>query len=144
MLTGLSGEVQVRSLQPGSARSLRDKKSFERGGITELGEGVFLTPYPTDEEFVSYIVNGTVNSLVSLLNPKNPEDLPWIKKEEEIAKRYKLKYANYPWKTLDKTKKEKAVKEISAMEKPLVIHAFLSRSQESSDFIATYKRLKQR
>lgn len=142
MLTGLSGEVQVRSLQTDSARSLRDISKLERGEITRLGEGVFFTPYPTDEEFTGYIVNGTVVSVVSLLNPKNPEDVKWIRKEEEIAKRYKLKYANYPWKTLDKTKKEKAVKEISAMEKPLVIHAFLSHSWESLDFVETYRRVK--
>lgn len=144
MLSGLSGDVKVKSLQTGSARSLRDRDHLERGAITRLKEDVFFTPYPTDEEFFGYIINGTVASLVSLLDPKNPEDLKWIRKEEEIAKQYRLKYANYPWRTLSKAKKEKAVKEISAMEKPLVIHAFLSRSAESSDFIATYKRVEQR
>lgn len=142
MLSGLSGDVTVKSLQAGSARSLRDVDHLERGTITRLEEDVFFTPYPTDEEFFGYILNGTVVSLVSLLDPRTPEDLEWIRKEEEIAKKYRLKYANYPWKTMTKAKKEKAVKEISAMGKPLVIHAFLSRSGESSDFIGTYKRVK--
>jgi len=137
-----SGGARLKSLAPANVRTLNDIKEFERGAITVLRKDVFFTPYPTDEEYFGYILNGTVKSVASLLNPDNPEDLPWIKKEEAIAAKYGLKIVNYPWKTLEKAKKEKAVKEISALEKPLVIHAFLSRSGESSDFIETYRRVK--
>jgi hypothetical protein len=143
-LTAMSAEARVIDTQPGSARSLRNKKIFERGDVTALAQDVFLTPYPTDEEFVSYILNGTVASLVSLLNPTNPEDLPWIKKEKDLAASHGLKYANYAWRTLDRTGKEKAVREMTAMKKPLVIHAFLARSKESDDFLETYNRLNKR
>ncbi|PKM97653.1 MAG: hypothetical protein CVU79_07395 [Elusimicrobia bacterium HGW-Elusimicrobia-3] len=144
MLVSMAGDARVSGAQPGSARSLRDITKFERGAITALATDVFFTPYPTDEEFFGYVLNGTVASLVSLLDPKNPEDLPWIRKEKKIAAEYGLKYANYPWRSLGRLEKEKAVREMTAFKKPLVVHAFLSRSPESSDFIATYKRVKQR
>lgn len=144
MLVSLSGDARVGAAQPGSARSLRDITKFERGAITALAGDVFFTPYPTDEEFFGYVLNGTVASLVSLLDPKNPEDLPWIRKEKKIAAEYGLKYANYPWRTLNRQEKEKAVREMTAMKKPLVVHAFLSRSKESADFLETFGRLKQR
>jgi len=144
MLVSLSEDARVSGAPPGSARSLRDIKSFERGEITALAPDVFFTPYPTDEEYFGYLLNGTVKSVASLLNPDNPEDLPWIKKEEAIAAKHRLTLVNYPWNTMEKAEKEKAVKEISAMEKPLVIHAFISRSGESSDFVETYRRGKQR
>ena len=139
-----AGTGRARSLDPANLRTLYDIKEFERGAITVLQKDVFFTPYPTDEEYLGYILNGTVKSVVSLLNPDNPEDLPWIKKEEAIAAEYGFRLVNYPWKTLEKGEKAKIVKEISKMERPLVVHAFLSRAWESSDFIETFRQVKQR
>lgn len=139
MLAAAVGGARVSGEQ-GSARRLDDIASFERGRITRLAEGVHFTPYPTDEEFFGYVLNGTVKTLVSLLDPANPEDLPWIKKEKAVAEKHSLKFANYPWKTLDKAGREKAVREIRKLEKPLVIHAFLAHTPESLEFIEAYRR----
>lgn len=126
------------NLDTASARTLKGLKSFERGEITELEPGVYFTPYPTDEEFFGYILNGTVASLVSLLDPANPENLRWIKKEEAIAAKYGLKLASYPWLALDKAGKQKAVRDIRGKKKTVIIHAFLSKAPECRDFAAHY------
>jgi len=141
MLSAASGG-KVRNLDTSSARTLKGLKSFERGEITELERDVYLTPYPTDEEFFGYILNGTVQTLVSLLDPANPENLPWIKKEEAIAKKYGLRLASYPWLSLGETARKSAVKEIRAAKKPMVVHAFLSRAPESGEFAAYYTAAK--
>jgi protein tyrosine phosphatase (PTP) superfamily phosphohydrolase (DUF442 family) len=139
MLSSITGGARLKSLDPSNVRTLNDIKKFERGAITVLRKDVFFTPYPTDEEYFGYILNGTVKSVASLLNPDNPEDLPWIKKEEAIAAKYGLRIVNYPWKKLDAAGKAKAVREIRALERPVAIHAFLAHTTDSIGFIAAYR-----
>ena len=139
-LLAAAGTGRARSLDPANIRTLYDIKELERGKITVLQKDVFFTPYPTDEEFFGYILNGSVKSLASLLNPANPEDLPWITKEKAIAEKYGLKLVNYPWKALDAAGRARAVREIRALEKPAVIHAFLAHTTDSQDFIRAYRR----
>ena len=141
LLAAASGGA-VKELDASSARTMKGIKSFERGEIKELERDVYLTPYPTDEEFFGYILNGTVGTLVSLLDPANPENLPWIKKEAAIAGKYGLKLASYPWLALDKAGKQAAVREIRAAQKPAVIHAFLSKATECEEFAAYYAAAK--
>ena len=144
ILESLSKDVKLRSLQPESMRTLNDIKAFERGAITILEPDVFFMPYPTDEEFFGYVINGSIKTLVSLLNPKSKEDLPWLVKEKDLAAAHQLKFANYPWKTLSEDKKDEALKELLKLEKPLAVHAFNSSASECADFIGTYNRIKSR
>lgn len=139
MLGTSFGGAKAVSLDPENIRRISERKDFERGKITRLGKDVYFTPYPTDEEFFAYILNGTVKSVVSLLDPGNPEDAPWIEKEKAIAGKYGLKLVNYPWKALDRSGRAKAVRGIKRLEKPVVIHAFLSHTPDSLEFIAAYK-----
>ncbi|MDT8286049.1 MAG: hypothetical protein RQ748_02975 [Elusimicrobiales bacterium] len=139
MLSSTIGGAKTVSLDPAAARRISDRESFERGKITRLAPDVHFTPYPTDEEFFAYILNGNVRSVVSLLDPGNREDAPWIEKEKAIAEKYGLNFANYPWKALDKAGRTKAVRATKKMEKPLVIHAFLSHTPESAEFVKAYK-----
>ena len=144
LLSSKAAGAKLSSVQPDSVRTLYDIKRFERGAIAILDKNVFFTPYPTDEEFFGYILNGSVKTLVCLLDPENKEDRPWITKEKEISAKYKVKFAHYPWKTLSLEKKEEAIKAIMKLERPAVIHAFLSQSPECVDFVETYKKLKSR
>lgn len=144
MLGAVAGPAAVKGLDPASARTLKGVKKFERGEITELEAGVYFTPYPTDEEFFGYLLNGTVTSLVSLLDPANPENLRWIKKEEAIAAKYGLRLASYPWLALDEPAKRRAVREIRELKKPAVVHAFLSKAPECAEFAAYYAAAKGR
>lgn len=144
LLSSKAAGAKIVSTVEDGRRTLYDIKKFERGAIAILDKDVFFTPYPTDEEFFGYILNGSVKNLVSLLDAGNKEDLPWMTKEKEISVKYKVKYANYPWKNLSLEKKEAAAREIMKLEKPAVIHAFLSQSPECVDFVETYNRLKAR
>lgn len=141
LLAAASGGA-VKNLDASSARTLKGLKSFERGAITELERDVYLTPYPTDEEFFGYILNGTVHTLVSLLDPANPDNLPWIKKEEAIAEKYGLALVSCPWVSLGEGARKTAMKDIRAVKKPAVVHAFLSKAPECEDFAAYYAAAK--
>ncbi|MDD5210550.1 MAG: hypothetical protein PHV36_14260 [Elusimicrobiales bacterium] len=142
ILGSVSKDVKLTSLQAESLRTLYDIKKFERGGISVLAENVFFIPYPTDEEFFGYILNGSVKTVVSLLDPEDKEDLPWITKERTIAAQHKLALVNYSWKTLSKAGKNEAMKELMKLERPIAIHAFNSSAPECSDFIESYGRAK--
>lgn len=144
LLSAKTGDVRINSLDSKSMRTLYDIKKFERGPIAILDKDVFFTPYPTDEEFFGYVLNGSVKTVICLLDPGNKEDLPWITKEKGIAAKYRVKFAHYPWKTLNEEKKEAAVREIMNLEKPAVIHAFLSQAPECVDFVEKYNGIKAR
>ena len=144
ILCSVSSDVRARSLQPENPRTLYDIKKFERGTITILDSNIFFIPYPTDEEFFGYILNGSIKTLVCLLNPKNGEDLPWIAKEKAISEKYQVKFINYPWKTFNEDKKTAIMEELMGVEKPAAIHAFNSSAPECEDFIKAYNRMKNR
>lgn len=144
ILGSISDDVKLESLQPESLRTLHDIRKFERGPITILDSDVFFIPYPTDEEFFGYVLNGSIKTLVCLLNPENKKDLRRIVTEKTICEQHQIKLVNYPWVTLSKDKKNAVVNELMNLEKPMAIHAFSSSAPESVNFIETYNKIKNR
>jgi hypothetical protein len=144
ILASMSPDVKLTSLQPDSIRTLYEIDRFERGRITILDSNVFFMPYPTDEEFFGYVLNGSIRTLVGLLNPANPEDLPWITREKTIAEQHHLTFVNYPWKTLGENRKREVMKELMTLGKPVAIHAFDSSAPECTEFINLYHSMRGR
>ena len=131
----------ITSVNKDSIRTLEGLKIFERGEIIKLDEGVYITPYPTDDEIFTYLLNGSVKKIVSLLNPKHPPDTMWINKEEQIYKTHFMPYELIP---LDHSLSNanrlmEIVNKTKQMPRPLVIHAFLSKSLRTKAFIKAYK-----
>jgi protein tyrosine phosphatase (PTP) superfamily phosphohydrolase (DUF442 family) len=122
-------------------RKLDDISVFERGDIVKLEDQVFFTPFPTDEEYFGYILNGTYKQVVSLLNPENPEDTLFINKEEKLMKDFKIAYQllPVPSEPYDPIALMDIVKRVKTLPKPLVIHAFLTKSTPAQGFILCYK-----
>lgn len=122
-----------------SERRLDSKKSFERGPIFKLEKEVFLTPCPTDEELLSYILNGQVNSVVSLLNPADKGDAKILETEKLAMERYNQFYVNH---TVDRNTSDatilKTIKMIKTYQKPIVIHAFFSDNSTAIRFRELY------
>jgi protein tyrosine phosphatase (PTP) superfamily phosphohydrolase (DUF442 family) len=124
--------------------SIENQQSFERGPIHEVDDGIYLTPFPTDEEFFAFILNGDVKHVVSLLDPKNPQDVPWIEKEQEIMETYDMGFSlipttDYPY---DPYQVLDAIEQIQTLPRPLVVHRFLSdssRSPVTEAFLEEYK-----
>jgi protein tyrosine phosphatase (PTP) superfamily phosphohydrolase (DUF442 family) len=139
-LEGLQAGAAVSIADGGTRRTLNDIKAFERGAITVLEKDVFFMPYPTDEEFFGYVLNGSVATLVSLLDPANPENRPWMEKEKAAADKYGLKLVSYPWLAMDAAAKRRAIAAIKALPRPLAAHAFISKAPECADFMAYYRK----
>jgi protein tyrosine phosphatase (PTP) superfamily phosphohydrolase (DUF442 family) len=115
------------SLQKDVVRHIEDLKKFERGPYTKLYSNIYLTPFPTDDEFFGYIVNGQIASVISLLNPKDPADTAWISREKRILLRYGVKYINFP--ILDEKDKkgfQHLIDSFPKIKRPIVIYKYSS------------------
>jgi hypothetical protein len=125
------------------ARHIEDLKTFERGPYTKLANGVYLTPFPTDDEFFGYIVNGQVATVISMLDPENKEDTVWISHERQILSRYGVRYVNLP------VSGPKSALEIQILadsfpkiKRPVVIHKYSSSDSIYSVLIKRISTIK--
>lgn len=131
-------QVDVEAI--GSDRRLSEEEVFERGKIFQLEKDVYLTPYPTDEEFLAYILTGEIKSVVSLLDPTKDADL--IKKERELLEGYKISFNLFPITSNDHGKALEVAKKVRELPRSVVVHAFLSdplRSPTVKTFLEAYK-----
>ena len=124
-----------------TARKIQDLKFFERGEIIILGDGIYLTPYPTHEEFMGYIIAGGINNIVLLMDPENPEDIPWIEKERKLLEKYFIGFELIPLSLnfYDPLKALESVQKVSLMRRAVVIHGFLSPSFRTEAFIQAFR-----
>jgi phytol kinase len=122
------GFVESGSEGHAKDRVLRDGLALERGEVVELTRGVFLTPYPTDDEFQRYVVHGDYGRVVSLLDPEREGHVRWIEREKTLLEGNRIDYSSLPL-SIDDYDPQRAVeiaRVVAEMEPPAIVHAFLS------------------
>lgn len=73
------------------------KTRLERGRLCFYRDSqIIIGPYPTDEEWFHLIQRGQFQEIVADLDPDNPGDLTWIKREEKNCQEMGLKYTVMP------------------------------------------------
>jgi protein tyrosine phosphatase (PTP) superfamily phosphohydrolase (DUF442 family) len=138
-------EKENKNIQSSSELGIRDlktQKAFERGKIFTLEQEVYYTPYPTDEEFFGFILNGKVATVVNIMDPKVKEEKMRIDLEAKIMKEYNQPFFNLP--LTEATTDEQVrglVLTIQKLKKPLVIHSYFSDSEHAKKFRAAYQKL---
>lgn len=111
------------------ARRLDEIDRFERGPIVVLGNDVYLTPYPTDEEYLGYLIAAGVNQVVCVLDPADPETQQRIKDEKKSSNLYQVAYLTHPIpETGNDEEIEALLDKMKGLSRPLVIHRFFSDS----------------
>lgn len=133
-------------IEPGTpANSLAKVRALERGEIYALGREKYLTPFPTDEEFMTFILAGDVRQVVSLLDPNEPEQRSRIEQERELLARYAVPFEVIPLSgdPYDPVAVLDAVRRVKALPSPLVVHSFqaLSSGREPAlkAFLTAYR-----
>jgi hypothetical protein len=108
---------------------------FVRGNITRFGNSLYFGPYPIDDEFQLLKKTG-FNIFVSLLTPKVPTDIPWIKKEQAFGMKNNVTVVNFPLSPVvtqnSKADVDKIVKYVESF-KPgtrIYIHDFLGKERD--------------
>ena len=108
------------------ARSLSERASFEKGPVINLGNEIYLTPYPTDEEMLTYLFNGEVKTIISTLDPAVKSDRALVEREKSFASQYGVTFINIPVKSGSSNDLEALKDSVAKVAKPLVIHGFKS------------------
>jgi protein tyrosine phosphatase (PTP) superfamily phosphohydrolase (DUF442 family) len=73
------------------------KTRLERGKLYFYQNSrIIMGPYPTDEEWFHLIQRGQFKEIIADLDPENPGDLKWIKREEKNCQEMGLKYTIMP------------------------------------------------
>ncbi|NQY73333.1 MAG: hypothetical protein HRT90_01070 [Candidatus Margulisbacteria bacterium] len=122
------------------SRDIRNKSSFERGDIFTLTDDVYITPYPSDAEFIRYILPN-VRLVISLMDPQISRNLKWIDKEEKISNHYQLpfellpvtKSPYNPYKVLEYAQR------VWRAPKPVVVHSFNTNSTAIDAFSLAFR-----
>jgi hypothetical protein len=125
-------------------RSLSQIRELERGRVYRLGAEMYLTGYPTDEEFAGYVVSGEIRQVIALLDLDDPDDRQRIDRERVLLREYEL-----PFEVIDvdtgsynAQKAFDAVRRVEKLPKPALVHAFFSPSSGKSPwgdgFMQTY------
>ncbi len=134
--------ARVRSLSPDSSRwDLHRRNSLERGKVVELDSNLFLTPYPTDEEYFAYILTSDVKFVVSLMDSTRPKDKPWIEKERKILRKYLIPFRNWPIPTwpFKPDSVLQIARRLRYLPRPAVVHGFLSRGSRWEGIIQAFR-----
>ena len=110
--------------------------ALERGPVLRLEEDVFLTPFPTDHEFLTLYLEGSVRSVLSLLDPSDPADRDWLDRESPILTRLGIGLHAAPVREepFDPFEVVDAVETARALPRPLVVQSFLTPSVRSEAF----------
>jgi len=80
LVSGLSAIVMETS---GDLHPLAQLDHFERGGVERIGDNLFLTPFPTDEEMLAFFLNEQTAQVVSLLDPEVEANRSFMEHERE-------------------------------------------------------------
>lgn len=119
-----------------SVRTLHNIADLERGLIIQLADNVYLTPFPTDEEFASYIIRGEIKQVVSLLTREKEADRQWIEKEKQNCEDYGIAFLSLPVSTtvIDPNELLAVARRLKTLPRPMVVHAFRSDSHRAQSF----------
>lgn len=140
-----TGALRTLRRRKAAGRSIADLKKLERGAVYRLGKDGFLTGYPTEEEFFSFILDGETSQVVALMDPTHPEDKRWIEAERKVLQEYRMPFLLIPIEVdrYDPAVVLEAVKKTRKLPKPFVVHSFLSpstgRSPWAEGFLQAYR-----
>ena len=131
--------VKTSSKGRTTIRKIEDLPTWTRGNYFKLEEGVYLTPYPTDDEYTMFILNDYFKTVISLLDNNVPDNQPWITKEEKLLSDHATNYVHYPFtQTINQKDLEALKKLINSKEKPMLLHGFLTNDEMSKFIINNY------
>lgn len=135
------GEIAVADVRSDPPELEFDRRRFERGPIIEIDEAVFVAPYPTDEEMFKYVLGGAFASVVSLLDPDNPDDRQWIVKERQLLADYRVSFSlqPVPWMKYSPAAALAAAEYVRTLPRPVLVHAFHSEGVAADSFMNAYR-----
>ena len=133
--------VAALDMEKGLAhRNIDSMQSFERGIIYKLGDGNYLSPMPTKEEYVGYVVATQFKQVVALSDPAEPETKTSNEQEAGWLAKYGILYKVFQIPaTADNARMKQVADSIRQMPGPVFIHSFRSDDPIAQGFLQAYK-----
>lgn len=126
-----------------AGRRLEEIPQMERGMYYRLEEGVYLTPFPTDEELFSYVLNGYFKTVISLLDSTSSDNVKWMDKERTTMRDYDMNYIHFQCsESFGETDFSELKALVEKQEKPLLMHRFRSDDATSQFIVGQYQNLR--
>jgi hypothetical protein len=98
------------------AKSFGDRPNpFERGSLAHLDNGKWLIPYPNNEEMYGFVIAGDPATIVSLLDPADPQQAAWNASMETQFKQYAIPFVMRPLPATDLRRAAQIAKEVQAI-----------------------------
>jgi hypothetical protein len=94
---------------------------FERGSLTHFDHGKWLIPYPNKFEMFGFILGGQAGTVVSLLDPTDPEQAAWNAEMEKLLKQYAVPFIMRPLPGNDLARATQIAQEIRSMPQPVTV-----------------------
>ena len=122
-------------------RSFEEMGYFERGDLYRLADSIYLSPYPTNEEFLAFFLAGSVKSVVNLMDSTSNEQKGRIVEERKILQSEGIQFTNLSvTQTTNKQDLYSIIDSILLLPKPLVIHHWQSNSVHALYFMDAFKK----
>jgi protein tyrosine phosphatase (PTP) superfamily phosphohydrolase (DUF442 family) len=122
-------------------RSFEEMGHFERGDLYKIGDKIYLSPYPTNEEFLAFFLAGSVKSVVNLMDSTSTEQKGRIVEERKILQNAGIHFSNL---TVNQTTNTQVlttiIDSVLHLPKPIVIHHWQSNSVHAIYFINAFKK----
>jgi protein tyrosine phosphatase (PTP) superfamily phosphohydrolase (DUF442 family) len=122
-------------------RSFEEMGHFERGDLYKIGDKIYLSPYPTNEEFLAFFLAGNVKSVVNLMDSTSTEQKGRIVEERKILQNAGIHFSNL---TVNQTTNAQVlttiIDSVLHLPKPIVIHHWQSNSVHAIHFINAFKK----
>jgi hypothetical protein len=96
---------------------------FERGSLAHLEPGKWLIPFPNKHEMFGFILSGQAGTVMSLLDPTDPQQAAWSAETEKLLKEYAIPFVMRPLPQNDVARANGIAKEVRALPPPVTVIA---------------------
>lgn len=143
LIVRISGDSSLQMQKGATARTFEQMKSFERGDLYKLAPEIYMTPFPTNEEFLAFFLAGNVRSVVCLMDSTVSDNQQWISGERRDLTRAVIKFNNFPVHERSSDNEiRRIVQMIDTLGRPLVVHHWNTTSPESRKFRQAFAEAK--
>lgn len=94
---------------------------FERGSLAHFDQGKWLVPYPNKHEMFGFVLGGQAGTVVSLLDPADPEQAAWNAEMEKLMVEYSIPFIMRPMPGNDVTRANTVAREVQSMAEPVTV-----------------------
>ena len=107
-----------------TATSFADRPDpFQRGSLGHFDSGKWVVPYPNKDEMFGYVLGGQAGTVVSLLDPADPEQAGWNADMEKMFKEYAIPFIMRPLPTSGLARAAEIAKEVQALPERVTVIA---------------------